>query len=140
MLSFSVTIEICDWRERGKNQSAAVSGCASFELVTGDLQLRREDGFKLQTHDAPGTFHSRWRPLLVKAEALQGLLSSLFGLELVDHLTRQKVGTFVAPAEGLHTNTTAAKKMRAFTLDNQKHRSRDAFLPPRGGATGPWLG
>lgn len=117
-----------------------VSGCVICELLTEHLQLWCEDRFKLQTQDALGIFKSRWRPLLVNVETLQGFLSSLFGLELVDHLTRQKVSAFVTPAKGLHTNTaTTKKKNTRFIFDIQKHHSSNAFLPPRGGATGPWL-
>lgn len=81
------------------------SGCFIIELVTEYLQLWSEDSLKLQTQDAQAIFQSRGRPLLVSVEALQGFLSSFFGLKLVDHLTRQKISTFVTPAKGLHTST-----------------------------------
>lgn len=82
----------------------------SSEVAMEYLQLWCEDCLKFKTQDALGVSKSRWRPLLVNIEALQRFLSSLFGLELVNHLTRQKVSPFVTPAKGLHTNTTAKNK------------------------------
>lgn len=117
--------------------------CVIIELVTEYLQLWREDSLKLQTQDALAIFQSRRRPLLVSVEALQGFLSSFFGLKLVNHLTRQKISAFVTPAKGLHTITNT--KNMYFRFDTQRYHSCSskklwgAFLPPRGGATSLWL-
>lgn len=92
------------------------SSCFIVELVTEYLQLWREDSLKLQTQDALAIFQNRGRPLLVGVEALQGFLSSFFGLELVDHLTRQKISTFVTPAKGLHTSTNTKTSILHLTL------------------------
>lgn len=74
------------------------------------LQLGREYGFKLQAQDVLAVFQGRRRPLLVTAQVLQRLLSSLLGLEPVHHLTRQKIGAVVTPPEGLLAHTHTQKK------------------------------
>lgn len=97
------------------------SGCFIIELVTEYLQLWCEDSLKLQTQDALAIFQSRRRPLLVSVEALQGFLSSFFGLKLVNHLTCQKISAFVTPAKRLHTITNT--KNMYFRFDTQPYHS-----------------
>lgn len=86
------------------------------ELVMEYLQLWCEDSLKLKTQDALAIFQRRGCPLLVSVEALQGFLSSFFGLELVHHLTRQKISTFVTPAKGLRTSTNTKTSILDLTL------------------------
>lgn len=78
--------------------------CVCVSAAVGYLQLWGEYAFKLQTQSVLAAFQCRRRPLLVTAEVMQSLLSSLFGLELVHHLTRQKIGALVTPPKGLHTH------------------------------------
>lgn len=68
------------------------------------LQLRGEDGFKLQAQGVLAGLQRRRRPLLVAAQVLQRLLSSFSSLKLVHHLTRKQVGAVVAPTKRLLEN------------------------------------
>lgn len=104
-LSFSVTMKICDWRDRAGKSRWVGASCAAAVCRPRQpyLQLWGENGFELQAQDVLGAFQSRRRPLLVRTQALQRLLSALSGLEPVHHLTRQEVGALVTPAQGLNT-------------------------------------
>lgn len=82
------------------------AACVFVYVKLRHLQLRGEYGFQLQANNVLVRFQCRWRPLLVAAQVLQRLLSSISGLELVHHLTRQQISTLVTPLQRLQHEKT----------------------------------
>lgn len=119
-------MEIWDWKDERESEGLGELriSCVTMSGAMDYLQLWGEYGFKLQAQSVLAVSQYRWRPLLVTAQALQRLLSSLSGLEPVHHLTRQEIGALITPSKGLKTQVLREIiQILKFDIKNIKRKS-----------------